>query len=111
MVFISLRACSVTQSCPTLLRPHVVHQDLLSMGIPRQEYWGGLPFPSLRDFPDPGIELMSPALAGRFFATEPTGGSFNISKWSEKNQKKNDISWYVKIIQNPNFGVHNKVSW
>ena len=32
-------------------------------------------------------------------------GSFNISKWSEKNQKKNDISWYVKIIQNSNFGV------
>ena len=73
MVFISLRACSVTQSCPTLLRPHVVRQDLLSMGIPRQEYWGGLPFPSLRDFPDPGIELMPPALAGRFFTTEPIG--------------------------------------
>ena len=25
----------------------VAHQALLSMGFPRQEYWGGLPFPSL----------------------------------------------------------------
>ena len=31
-------------------------------GISRQEYWHGLPFPSPRDLPDPGMELMSPAL-------------------------------------------------
>ena len=31
------------------------------MGFPRQEYWSGLPFPSLEDLPDPGIKLMSPA--------------------------------------------------
>ena len=30
------------------------------MGVPRQEYWSGLPFPSLEDLPDPGIKLMSP---------------------------------------------------
>ena len=41
------------------------------MGFPRQEYWSGLPFPSPEDLPDPGIELMSPELAGRFSATEP----------------------------------------
>ena len=40
--------------------------------FPRQEYWSGLPLPSLGD-PDPGIELTSPALAGRFFTTEPPG--------------------------------------
>ena len=35
----------------------------------------GLPFPSLGDLPDPGIEpvcLMSPALAGKFFTTSVT---------------------------------------
>ena len=32
-----------------------------------QEYWSGLPFPSPGNLPDPGIELTSPALAGRFF--------------------------------------------
>ena len=33
-----------------------------SMGFSRQEYWSGLPFPSLGDLPDPGIEPGSPAL-------------------------------------------------
>ena len=41
------------------------------MGFIRQEYWNGLPFPSPADLPDPGIELESPELAGRFFTTEP----------------------------------------
>ena len=54
----------------------VAHQAPLSMGFFRQEYWRGLPFPSPRDLPNPGIEPMSPvslALAGRFFTTEPPG--------------------------------------
>ena len=36
----------------------------------------GLPFPPPGDLPDPGIKLtslLSPALAGRFFTTEPPG--------------------------------------
>ena len=41
------------------------------MGIPRQEYWSGFPFPSPGDLPDPGIEPASLALAGGFFITEP----------------------------------------
>ena len=41
------------------------------MGFPRQEYWSGLPFPSPGVLPDPGIEHMSPVLAGGFFTTEP----------------------------------------
>ena len=49
------------------------HQVPLSMGFPRQEYWSGLPFPSPGDLPDPGIKPKSPALAGRFFTTEPPG--------------------------------------
>ena len=32
------------------------------LGLSRQEYWSGLPFPSPEDLPDPGIELWSPAL-------------------------------------------------
>ena len=38
-----------------------------------QEYWSGLPFPSPWDFPNPGIESASPALASGFFTTEPPG--------------------------------------
>ena len=37
------------------------------MGLSREEYWSGLPFPSPGDLPRPGIEPTSPALAGRFF--------------------------------------------
>ena len=43
------------------------------MGFPRQEYWSGLPLPSPGDIPDREIEPASPALAGRFFTTEPLG--------------------------------------
>ena len=45
----------------------VAHKAPLSMGFPRQEYWGRLPFPTTGDLPDPGIEPASPALAGGFF--------------------------------------------
>ena len=54
----------------------VAHKAPLSMGYFRQEYWSGLPFPPLGDLPDLGMEpesLVSPALAGRFFTTEPPG--------------------------------------
>ena len=45
----------------------VACQAPLSVGFPRQEYRGGLPFPFPGDLSDPGIESTSPALAGRFF--------------------------------------------
>ena len=61
----------------------VARQAPLSVGFPRQEYRSGLPFPSLGDLPDPGMEPTSPAfpaLAGGFFthrgtweAHHPTG--------------------------------------
>ena len=37
------------------------------------EYLSGLPFPSPGDFPGPGIELSSPAVAGRSFSTKAPG--------------------------------------
>ena len=46
-----------------------------SVGFPRQEYWGGLPFPSPGDLPDPGIEPTSPAFSGGFLTTELAGRS------------------------------------
>ena len=38
------------------------YQAPLSMGFSRQDYWNGLPFPSPRDLPNPGIKLTSLAL-------------------------------------------------
>ena len=49
----------------------MAHQTALPMGFSRQEYWGGLPFPSPGGLPESGIEAASPALAGGFFTTEP----------------------------------------
>ena len=46
----------------------VAHQAPLSMGLLRQEYKSGLPFPPPGDLPNPGIGPLSPALAGRFFS-------------------------------------------
>ena len=70
------RVCVHVRSCPTPGTPWTAArcQASLSMGISRQEHWSGLPFSPPRDLPDPGIEprsLAPPALAGRFFTTEP----------------------------------------
>ena len=54
----------------------VTHQAPLSMEFSRQEYWSVMPCPSPEDLPDPGVELLSPALAGGFFTTESPGKSF-----------------------------------
>ena len=67
--------CSVAQSCPDIANTWTVaHQAPLSMGFSRQESWSQLPFPSPGNLPNPRIKPMSPgapALAGRFFSTEP----------------------------------------
>ena len=54
----------------------VACQAPLSTEFCIQEYWSGLPTPSQGDHPDPGIEpvsLVSAALGGRLFTTEPPG--------------------------------------
>ena len=61
------RKCScdglVPKACLTLATPWTVAcQAPLSMGFSRQEYWSGLPFPSLGDLPNPRIEPGSPSL-------------------------------------------------
>ena len=54
----------------------VARQASLSMEFFRQEYWSGLPLAALGGLPDPAIKptsLVSLALAGRLFTTEPPG--------------------------------------
>ena len=61
----------VAQSCLTLVTSWTIaRQAPLSMGFSRQEYWSGLPFPSPKDLPDPGIEPRSPALQADSLLTE-----------------------------------------
>ena len=62
-----------------------------SMWFPRQEYWSRLPFPNPEHLPDPGIAPVSPespALAGRFFTTEPPGKALILEKKSSKKVLK-----------------------
>ena len=74
---VCVHACVCVLSCDSFMAPWTgARQAPLSMGFSTQEYWSGLPFPPPGDLPDPGIEpvsLMSPALGGGFFATEPPG--------------------------------------
>ena len=72
---LSLRLCfpqTVAHQAPP------VHGISFRNSSSRKAYWSGLPFPSPRDLPDPEIEPSfpaAPALAGRFFTTEPPGKS------------------------------------
>ena len=67
----------------------VACQAPLSMEFSRQEYWSGLPFPSLRTlasvaisfsriFSQPKYQTCISCLVGRLFTTEPPGVSKNI---------------------------------
>ena len=63
---------SVTQSCQLFATPWTVAcRAPLSMGFSRQEYFSGLPFPSLGDLPNPGMEPASAALQADSLLSEP----------------------------------------
>ena len=79
-VKLMMHVCSAVSDSETLWT--VAHQDLPFMGFSRQEYWSGLPRPPPGDLPNPGIEPTSPvapALAGRFFTTEPPGKPLKLN--------------------------------
>ena len=62
--------------CAYVLSRDQLFDTPLSLGFSWQEYWSGLPLPPPGDLPNPGTEPASPALAGRFFTTEPPGKSY-----------------------------------
>ena len=82
----------------------VACQAPLSTGFSRQEYWNGLPFPSPRDLPDPGIKHASPALQEDSFTTETAGKpSVRLGKWQKFIATK-WLTWDVnpsQLIQEP----------
>ena len=56
----------------------VARQAPLSTEFRSQGYWSGLPFPTPEGLSNPGVKagvvsLMSPAMAGGLFTTEPAG--------------------------------------
>ena len=65
----------------------VAHQAPPSMEFSRQEYWGGLPFPSPGNLPGPGIEPGSPALWADALVSLPPGSPIQ-SEVSQKEKNK-----------------------
>ena len=65
------------------------------MGFSLQEYWSGLSFPTPGDFPDPGIELIFPSLAGGFFTTESMRTSTQL-KYNINFKVSRNIFPYIK---------------
>ena len=72
------------------------------MRFSRQEYWSGWPFPSPGDLPDPGIELVSPALVGRFFTTKTLGNNVHFTTIFKKllREKRNlPLPWSQWVME------------
>ena len=95
--------CVCVQSCLTVTLWIVARQAPLSMEFSRQEYWSRLPFPTSGCLPDPGIEPMShlsPALAGRFFITEPPGKPHSDHSYNNNYHLLSggsQCTWYFKF--------------
>ena len=74
------------------------------MGFSRQEYWSGLPLPSLEDLPDPGIKHESPVLqmvtcmAGGFLTNWATREALKCSTWVKPQKQQKDLSSFQRQI-------------
>ena len=80
-VCVCVCVCLVTQSCLTLCDPMdcSLPRSSCPWGFSSQEYWSGLPCPPSGYLPNPGIELRSPHIAGRFFTIWATREAYTYS--------------------------------
>ena len=82
---LNVRLCSLSHVRFFATLWTVAHRLLCPWDSSGTKYWRGLPCPSPRDLPDPGIKpicLMSPAWTGRFFPTSATWEvSYAFIKW------------------------------
>ena len=77
----------------------VANQAPLSMGLSRQEYWSGLPWPPPGYLPNPGIEpssLLSPGLASRFFTISTIWEATHTGYWFTNNQE--ETQWIPHLL-------------
>ena len=73
----------------------VALQTPLSMEFSRQAYWNVVPFPSLGDLPDPGLEAGSPAFQTDYCL------SHQVSLISLKDNQDHDVNNKVKVCLDP----------
>ena len=96
----------------------VAHQPPLSRGVPRQEYWSGLPFPAPEDILDPGIEpasLANPALEGSLYHYATGWGWGHIALLWAKTFEAEAPEWkalkvWVRGVLHLNAGVRGEDS-
>ena len=93
------------------LKPHGNRQAPLSMGIPRQEYWSGLSFPSQGDPPHPGIKPRSHALEADSSPSKPPGKCFlsEQCKEIEENNRMGKTRDFLKEIRDTKGTFHAKM--
>ena len=102
----------VAQSCLTLCDPMDCSLPVSSVhGIPRREYWSGLPFPSLGDLPHPGIKHGSPTLQADSLPSKPPGKNslvivsvaqscptlYDLMDWTVSCQASNSLVFFCKV--------------
>ena len=68
------------------------------LGFSRQEYWSGLPFPSLGDLLDAGIEPVSPALADRFSTAVLPGKLWHLRWYITDNEDSANVCGIEETI-------------
>ena len=95
----------------------VAYQVPLSIRFPRQGNWSGLPFPTPGDLLNPEIKPespASPALAGRFFTTEPAGKpliqpvDFLDHRKPVSRETKTKENWEKQFWRNENYARTKK---
>ena len=88
---INNRCFLVAELCLFVIPWTIARQAPLSMGFSRQEYWSGLPFPSLGDLLNPGIEPRSRALHTDSLPSDLPGKPHTLSKVTQKEKDKYHI--------------------
>ena len=79
----------VTQSCLMMVLPTACSLPGSSVqGMSQQEYWSGIPFPSLGNLPDLGMEPGSSALLADSLPSEPSG---------KPRFRDSSIEWGVQV--------------
>ena len=101
---LALPCCLVAKSCLTLLRPHELEPTVLlcPSDFPGKSTVVDCHFFLQGILPTQGIKLLAPALAGRFFTTEPPG------KWLWKEIMEGGLGSRVREMAAPGEGRGRK---
>ena len=67
------------------------------MGLPRQEYWSGLPVPSQGDLPGPEIKARSFMLQADSLLSEPPGKPGRKDDTSKGSGTHSEVTTFISV--------------